>query len=94
MLDTRFKNKLTQKLFYGERVKDFSGHLAEDAKEKLALILGAHELDDLRYPPGNRLEKLSGNRAGQWSVRINKQWRICFQWKGGQAIHIEVIDYH
>jgi toxin HigB-1 len=94
MMECRFKNKTSEKLFYGERVKQFSGHLAQDIQEKLVILHAAHELNDLRYPPGNKLEKLSGDRLGQWSIRINKQWRICFEWKHGQAIHIEVTDYH
>jgi len=51
-------------------------------------------LEDLRNPPGNRLERLSGDRAGQWSIRINDQWRICFRWSNGEALDVEIVDYH
>lgn len=54
----------------------------------------AHTLDDLRVPPGNRLEKLKGERAGQYSIRINDQWRICFEWRDGHAWDVEIVDYH
>lgn len=54
----------------------------------------AHALDDLRVPPGNRLEKLKGERAGQYSIRINDQWRICFEWRDGHAWDVEIVDYH
>ena len=64
-------------------------------KERRLLILDAAEsLDDLRSPPGNRLEKLAGNRAGQHSIRVNDQWRICFRWEGGEAYDVELTDYH
>ena len=58
------------------------------------MIDAATELRDLRSPPGNHLEKLSGNREGQWSIRINKRWRICFEWQGGAAWNVEIVDYH
>jgi proteic killer suppression protein len=58
------------------------------------LLDAAERLEDLRIPPGNRLEKLSGNRQGQYSIRINDQWRICFQWKQGDAYDVEIVDYH
>lgn len=64
------------------------------AHRKLLLLDGAEGLDDLRVPPGNRLERLSGRRSGQWSIRINEQWRICFRWKDGDAHDVEVCDYH
>ncbi len=64
------------------------------AQRKLTLIDSATTLEDLRIPPANRLEKLSGDRAGQYSIRINDQWRICFEWLGGHAFAVEVIDYH
>ncbi len=54
----------------------------------------AHALDDLRVPPGNRLEKLKGERAGQYSIRVNDQWRICFEWRDGHAWDVEIVDYH
>ena len=58
------------------------------------MINNAHSLDDLRIPPGNRLEKLSGDRAGQYSIRINQRWRICFSWRDGDAHGVEIVDYH
>ena len=61
---------------------------------KLLLIEGAMVLEDLRIPPANRLEKLKGNRAGQYSIRINDQWRICFEWRDGHAYKVEIVDYH
>ena len=64
------------------------------AQRKLDLIDGADLIDDLRIPLGNRLEKLSGNRKGQYSIRVNVQWRICFRWNSGQASDVEVVDYH
>ena len=61
---------------------------------KLALVDAAEQLEDLRVPPGNRLEKLRGNRAGQHSIRVNDQWRVCFRWKDGDAFEVEIVDYH
>ena len=61
---------------------------------KLGLIDAAEQLEDLRVPPGNRLEKLKGDRAGQHSIRVNDQWRICFRWKDGNAYDVEIVDYH
>lgn len=61
---------------------------------KLGLVDGAVQLDDLRIPPGNRLEKLRGDRAGQYSIRINDQWRICFRWRNGNADDVAIVDYH
>jgi toxin HigB-1 len=63
-------------------------------KRKLDMLDAATELDDLRSPPGNRLEKLGGDRAGQWSIRVNGQWRICFVWRDGAAEEVEIVDYH
>jgi proteic killer suppression protein len=60
----------------------------------LLILDAAESLDDLRSPPGNRLEKLAGNRAGQHSIRVNDQWRICFRWEGGEAYDVELTDYH
>ena len=64
------------------------------ALRKLRMLDAAAELGDLRVPPGNRLEKLAGNRAGQHSIRINDQWRICFRWRDGDAYEVEIADYH
>ena len=64
------------------------------ALRKLRMLNRAINLDDLRIPPANRLEKLTGDRAGQWSIRINNQWRLCFHWKAGDAFDVEIVDYH
>lgn len=89
-----FKCKETQKIFNGR----FSSKLPQDiqrlAARKLDLLDGAGELDDLKSPPGNRLETLSSNRTGQHSIRINDQWRICFIWRDGNAFEVEIVDYH
>lgn len=90
----RFKDHTTLRLFYGERVRAFSGSLAERTQNKLKLVFAASRLDDLAVPPGNRLEALKGGRKGQWSIRINDQWRICFVWDGSKTTSIEVVDYH
>ncbi len=89
-----FKCKETEKIFNGR----FSARLPQDiqrlAARKLDLIDAAGELDDFKSPPGNRLEALSGNRTGQYSIRINDQWRICFVWRDGNAYELEIVDYH
>ena len=86
--------KETEKLFHGR----FSSKLPQDvqriAQRKLKQLSAAATLDFLRVPPGNRLEKLSGDRKDQWSIRINDQWRICFCWADGNAQDVEITDYH
>jgi toxin HigB-1 len=67
---------------------------ASATRRKLAMLDGAQALDDLRVPPGNRLEKLRGDRQGQYSIRINDQYRICFEWRGNDAFAVEIVDYH
>ena len=78
--------------------RQFSRRLPYDiqaiALRKLRMLANAHDVIDLRNPPGNRLERLSGDRAGQYSIRINGQWRICFVWEGGDAHEVEICDYH
>lgn len=64
------------------------------ARRKLRMLNSAAVLDDLRVPPGNRLEALHGSRKGQYSIRINDQWRVCFRWKDGDAFDVEIVDYH
>jgi len=71
-----------------------SAELQRNTLRKLVAVDGAEALQDLRIPPGNRLEKLSGSRRGQLSIRINDQWRICFIWKDGNAHEVEIVDYH
>jgi proteic killer suppression protein len=90
----RFRDARTLRLFYGERVARYSSELAQRTQNKLKLVYAASRLDDLAVPPGNRLEALKGDRRGQWSIRINGQWRICFGWDGTRAVAIEVVDYH
>ena len=87
-----FRSNDTEKLWNGTRVKQF-GAFERVAQRKLAMLNAAAALDDLRVPPGNRLEKLVGGRAGQHSIRINDQWRVCFEWKDG-AHNVEIVDYH
>lgn len=88
-----FRSAETQQLFLRQRVKRFEA-IARPALRKLAMLHAAAKLDDLAAPPGNRLEKLSGDREGQHSIRINDQWRICFVWKDGDAYDVEITDYH
>lgn len=81
----RFANEESQRRFRAfERV----------AYRKLKYLMAAHVIEDLRVPPGNHLEGLSGDREGQWSIRINDRWRICFVWKDGAAENVEIVDYH
>ena len=83
----------TEALSRGERVRRFI-NIASVARRKLRQLEISARLDDLRVPPGNRLEALKGNRAGQHSIRINDQWRACFRWTGAGAEDVEIVDYH
>ena len=89
-----FASRLTERLFQRERVRGLPPNLLRVALRKLVQLDAATILDDLRVPPGNRLEKLRGDRAGQHSIRINDQWRICFRWRDGDAFDVEIVDYH
>ncbi len=89
-----FRDKETEQLFLRHFSRRFPPNLHRAAWKKLAMLDAAEQLDDLRVPPGNRLEKLSGNRAGEYSLRINDQWRICFRWREGNASDVEITDYH
>ena len=89
-----FHDKETERLFGRQFSRRFPANLHRVAWNKLAILDAAERLDDLSIPPGNRLEKLSGNRQGQYSIRINGQWRICFQWQDGDAYEVEITDYH
>ena len=89
-----FDDGRAERLFKRERVKGLSSDLQRTALRKLQMIDAAETLDDLRVPPGNRLEKLKGNRKEQFSIRVNDQWRICFSWSRGIADHVELINYH
>ena len=89
-----FKDSDTESVFGRIRVTKFSIELQRQTQRKLGILQNAVDLNDLRIPPGNRLEKLSGNRAGQHSIRVNDQWRICFVWEEGNAWEVELTDYH
>jgi toxin HigB-1 len=89
-----FKDEETEKIFRRERSKRLPTDIQDTAYRKLAMIHSANKIIDLRALPGNRLEKLGGDRAGQWSIRINDQWRICFEWQNGDAYNVEITDYH
>ncbi|MEK6742928.1 MAG: type II toxin-antitoxin system RelE/ParE family toxin [Nitrospirota bacterium] len=89
-----FKDGETQKIYSRERSRKLPSDIQQVALRKLRMINNAKNINDLRIPPANRLEKLSGNRAGQYSIRINDQWRVCFAWKDGDAIDVEITDYH
>lgn len=89
-----FKDRQTEAVDAGTVKKGFRPELVRRAQQLLTLLDAAKSLDDLRSPPGNRLEKLSGNREGQYSIRINGQWRICFTWHDGDASNVEIVDYH
>lgn len=88
-----FRSKETEQIFHRQSARELST-IARPALKKLLLLDAAESLEDLRIPPANRLEKLSGNRQGQYSIRINQQWRICFEWHKGHAYNVEIIDYH
>ena len=88
-----FRASGTERLFRDEPVARFRA-IERVARRKLLYLHQARRLDDLRVPPGNRLEALKGDRRGQHSIRINGQWRLCFQWKGGDAFDVEIVDYH
>jgi proteic killer suppression protein len=89
-----FRDKDAERLFHRERPRRWPAALIAGARRKLLILDAAEALADLRVPPGNRLEKLAGDRAGQYSIRINDQWRICFRWAGDGAVDVEIVDYH
>lgn len=88
-----FRSADTEAMFSGKKVARFTAFRTV-AERKLAMLHRAVVLDDLRTPPGNRLEALKGDREGQMSIRINERWRICFRWEGGDAFDVEIVDYH
>ena len=88
-----FRCKETEKVFNRQRSRRFGG-IQRIALRKLLVLDAAGSLHDLRIPPSNRLEKLSGDREGQHSIRVNDQWRVCFRWKSGDAYNVEIVDYH
>jgi proteic killer suppression protein len=89
-----FASKETEKIYLGKTSARFPKDIQRIARRKLLYLDGAVDLQDLLAPPGNRLEKLEGKRAGQYSIRINDQWRICFDWEGNKAKNVEIVDYH
>ena len=89
-----FANKRTAAVFAGQAVRGLPMQIQRRARAKLLAIEAAAQLDDLRAPPGNRLEVLRGGRRGRYSLRINDQWRICFIWRDGAAWAVEIVDYH
>src|SRR4030066_1769360 len=89
-----FASVETEKIFLGQISKKLPIEIQRIARRKLIYLDDAEDLQDLRAPPGNRLEKLKGNRAGQYSIRINDQWRVCFEWVDNKARNVEVVDYH
>lgn len=89
-----FADKKSEKVWIGEYSKELSLEIQNQARKKLRMINNALNLDDLKVPPGNKLESLKGDRKGQHNIRINDQWRICFIWKGNNAHRVEIVDYH
>jgi proteic killer suppression protein len=89
-----FADRETEKLFWGRKSRAAPPQVRERALSKLLVLNAATDVEDLRTPPGNRLEKLRGDREGQWSVRINQQYRVCFSFEGGDAHDVEIVDYH
>jgi toxin HigB-1 len=88
-----FADKETEALYRGERARRFEG-FREQAQKRLQMLRRARRLEDLRGLPSNRLEALAGDRKGQFSIRINQQWRVCFEWRDGDAYGVEIVDYH
>jgi proteic killer suppression protein len=89
-----FADKRTAAIWVDRMPKGFPNDLAKVARRKLRMVASAARIEDLRNPPGNRLETLVGDRTGQYSIRINDQWRLCFLWRDGDAYDVEVVDYH
>jgi proteic killer suppression protein len=89
-----FRDAETATVWQGLRSRKLPSDIQSVALRKLMMLNRSRSLQDLRVPPANRLEPLKGRRAGQWSIRINKQWRICFRWNEGDANDVEIVDYH
>ena len=89
-----FRCKQTERIASGKYSRKLPTSIQRAAARKLKLLASAVELNDLRAPPANRLEQLKGKRHGQYSIRINDQWRICFRWESGHATDVEIVDYH
>lgn len=89
-----FRCRETEKIFHREFSRKLPNAIQRVAFRKLRMLHRSTTIEDLRVPPGNRLEALSGNRVGQHSIRINETWRICFEWRAGNAHGVEIVDYH
>ena len=90
----RFRDKNTERIFNGQTVRRLPADIQRRARMRLQRVVAATVLDDLRVPPSHRLKLLRGDRAGQYSIRINDQWRVCFHWTDQGAMQIEITDYH
>ena len=89
-----FRDRETERIWQGEVSRRFQRSFQDVARRKLRMLNNAQDLGDLRVPPGNRLDALRGDRKGQYSIRINERWRVCFRWSGGNAHDVEIVDYH
>jgi proteic killer suppression protein len=89
-----FVDRETERLFRRQFSRKIPTQIHRAARRRLEILDGAEALSDLRIPPANRLEKLAGDRTGQYSIRINEQWHICFEWQDGNAYEVEIVDYH
>ena len=89
-----FRDRETAFIWEGVRSRKLPPEIQTVALRKLMMLNRARELQDLRVPPGNRLERLEGERRSQWSIRVNRQFRICFRWRDGDAHDVEIVDYH
>jgi proteic killer suppression protein len=89
-----FRYREIERIWHGEISHKVPRAIQRVARRKLRMLNNAQNLIDLRVPPSNRLERLKGNRKGQYSIRINRQWRICFEWRNGDAQRVEIVDYH
>ncbi len=91
---TTFHNEATEQVWNGNFTKKLPSQIQAIARRKLRMLNNSRVIEDLRIPPANRLERLGGDRDGQWSIRINDQWRICFLWDSGNASRVEICAYH
>lgn len=89
-----FRDKEAERVWNGQVSRKLPRSIQEVVRRKLRMLNNAAALEDLRIPPANRLEALKGTRRGQHSVRVNQQWRVCFRWSGGNALDVEIVDYH
>jgi len=89
-----FRSKETEKVWYGEFSKKLPPDIQKIARRKMRMLNNSSTIIDLRIPPSNMLESLKGDRKGQYSIRINDQWRICFEWENGHCLNVEIVDYH